>query len=55
MQAIALCCVLLISSALAVDKSKIQAAANPIRRVVNLLQDMQKKVEAEATREKELF
>jgi len=55
MQAIALCCVLLISSALAVDKSKIQAAANPIRRVVNLLQDMQKKVEAEAPREKELF
>jgi len=45
----------MMSNALAVDKSKTQNAANPIRRVVNLLQDMQKKVEAEAQKEKELF
>merc|ERR1719410_2611331 len=30
-------------------------AANPIRRVVTLLQNMQKKVEAEGKKEKELF
>jgi len=55
MQAVALFCVLVISSALAVDKAREHATANPIRRVVNLLQDMQKKVEAEARTEKELF
>merc|ERR1719336_2468406 len=55
MQVAALCVALLMSSASAVDESKGQAAANPIRRVVNLLQDMQKKVEAEGKKEKTLF
>merc|ERR1719446_243641 len=32
-----------------------QAAANPIRKVVTLLQSMQKKVEAEGEREKDLY
>jgi len=31
------------------------SAANPIRRVVNMLQDMQKNIEAEGERDKELF
>merc|ERR1719161_997824 len=35
--------------------SKTEAAANPIRRVVTMLQMMQKKVEAEGVKEKELF
>merc|ERR1719456_2124826 len=32
-----------------------QASANPIRRVVTMLQMMQKKIEAEAVKEKEMF
>merc|ERR1719213_1596336 len=36
-------------------ESKTEAAANPIRRVVTMLQMMQKKVEAEGVKEKELF
>jgi hypothetical protein len=55
MQVTALILALMMSSASAVDESKGQVAANPIRRVVNLLQDMQKKVEAEGKKEKELF
>jgi len=55
MQVAVLCLALLMSSASAVDKTQGLAAANPIRRVVNLLQDMQKKVEAEGKKEKELF
>jgi len=35
--------------------SKTESAANPIRRVVTMLQMMQKKVEAEGVKEKELF
>jgi len=34
---------------------KVQLAANPIRRVVTMLQNMQKKVEAEGEKEEELF
>jgi chromosome segregation ATPase len=37
------------------DVSSGQAAANPIRKVVTMLQMMQKKVEAEGEKEKELF
>jgi len=33
----------------------VASAANPIRRVVNMLQDMQKKIEAEGERDKKLF
>jgi len=55
MQVAALCFALLMHRVSAVDETKGQAAANPIRRVVNLLQDMQKKVEAESKKEKILF
>jgi len=37
------------------ERSAADAAANPIRRVVNLLTSMQKKVEAEGKKEKEMF
>jgi chromosome segregation ATPase len=36
-------------------QSKTAASANPIRRIVTMLQDMTKKVEAEGVKEKELF
>jgi len=55
MQAAALCWALLMPLGSAVHRLNTQAAANPIRRVVNLLQDMQKRVEAEGKKEKELF
>jgi predicted nucleic acid-binding Zn-ribbon protein len=57
MQVAALCFALVISNAFAVDETKGQSgvAANPIRRVVTLLQDMQKKVEADGKKEKALF
>merc|ERR1719316_749879 len=36
-------------------QSKMQGGANPIRRIVTMLQDMVKKVEAEGLKEKELY
>jgi chromosome segregation ATPase len=38
-----------------VEADSVHHAANPIRKVVNMLQNMQKKVEAEGEKEKELF
>ncbi|CAK0812858.1 unnamed protein product, partial [Prorocentrum cordatum] len=37
------------------QRSAVQAAANPVRKVVTLLQNMQKKVEAEGSKEEELY
>jgi len=45
----------LVGAASLVAAEKEQALANPIRKVVTLLQDMQKKVEAEGAKEKELY
>merc|ERR550514_902198 len=42
----------ILSSGLAVDLS---SRANPIRKVVTLMQNMQKEIEAEGVKEKELF
>merc|ERR1719463_665369 len=44
------------AASLAGTESSVEASrANPIRKVVNMLQNMQKKVEAEGEKEKELF
>merc|ERR1719456_994410 len=46
----------LAAAAVAVARAENEAAgANPIRKVVNMLQAVQKKVEAEAAKEEELF
>jgi ParB-like chromosome segregation protein Spo0J len=37
------------------SKVQVEASANPIRRIVTMLQDMSKKVEAEGVKEKELY
>jgi len=51
-----LCLAASTSAILADSQSSFEAArANPIRKVVNMLQNMQKKVEAEGEKEKELF
>jgi chromosome segregation ATPase len=46
---------LVCSTGAAVSASSTTTSANPIRKVVNMLQMMQKKVEAEGEKEKELF
>merc|ERR1719428_2420624 len=43
------------ASLMAKSEARVESAANPIRRVVTMLQMMQKKVEAEGEKEKELF
>jgi len=50
-----LACLLLVSGAVAKDQNAAAAGANPIRKVVNMLQAMEKKVAAEGEKEKELF
>jgi len=55
MQAAALCWALLMPLGSAVHRLNTQAAANPIRRVVNLLQDMQKRVEVEGKKRKTII
>jgi septal ring factor EnvC (AmiA/AmiB activator) len=50
----ALCILILVAPAAAV-KTEVKFSANPIRRVVNMLQMMQKKVESEGEKSKELF
>jgi len=46
---------LCLSSASVVQAETAEAGANPIRKIVTLLQNMQKEVEAEGAKEKELF
>jgi len=46
---------LLIVALLVVDAERAQLAVNPIRKVVTMLQNMQKKVEAEGEKEEEAF
>lgn len=52
---LALLALLITSPALGVERSKLSLSANPIRKVVTMLQMMTKKVEAEGEKEKELF
>jgi len=48
-------CLLLALGAASASNSDQQSQANPIRKVVNMLQAMQKKITAEGSKEKELF
>jgi len=53
-QCVLLCCAVLLIEA-TLQSSQAQTAANPIRKVVTMLQNMQKKVEEEGEAEKKLF
>jgi len=55
MQSIFLISVLMVAPVAIQARESAQVAANPIRKVVTMLQNMQKKVEAEGEKEKELF
>jgi hypothetical protein len=52
---VTLAMVLVSSTALNVQQARSEAAANPIRKVVTMLQNMQKKVTAEGEKEKAMF
>merc|ERR1719454_2423727 len=55
MRAVAMLLLLAASPAVLASQQREASRANPIRKVVTMLQNMQKKVEAEGEREKELF
>merc|ERR1719174_3047726 len=49
------CAILLLALTGSTESLSVSQQANPIRRVVTMLQDMQKKVEAEGEKEEALF
>jgi hypothetical protein len=57
MHHVGVCLLLLLPyySSAVMARTSLRARANPVRKVVNLLQKMQRKVEKEAEEEKELF